>query len=117
MTKQRKDLYSSLEGFSSFFNAEELFEKASKKNEKIGIATVYRFLKKLVEDHELHSYTCEGKTIYSKNKHNHCHFICKKCGKKEHIDVKKLDFLEKGKKKVCHFQIDITGTCEDCVKR
>ncbi len=115
MTKQKKDLYESLGAQNSFFGAEELHATALKRNSKIGIATVYRFLKTAVEKGELHSYLCEGRSVYSQNKNNHCHFRCESCGKVEHVDVKKLDFLSKRRQKgIRHFQIDMTGICEDC---
>ena len=118
LTKQKKLLQEEMKPFDSFFNAEELYLKVSKKDKKIGIATIYRFLKSAVEKHYVHSFSCEGKTIYSLNKNNHCHFKCQKCGNLEHLDIKKVDFLPKSHKgTVCHFQIDITGTCEDCLKK
>ena len=118
ITKQKKLLQEEVEKFTAFFNAEELYHKVSRRCQKIGIATVYRFLKNLVDQHQLHSFSCTGKTIYSLNLDNHCHFICQKCGNLEHLEIKKVDFLPKNcKNKICHCQIDLTGTCEKCSKR
>lgn len=118
ITRQKKWLKEEVEKFTTFFNAEELYQKVSKRDQRIGIATVYRFLKNLVDNNKLHSFSCEGKTIYSLDLNNHCHFICQKCGNLEHLDLKKVDFLPKGRKnKICHFQIDLTGTCEKCLKK
>ena len=114
-TKQRQLIEKETTNFNSFFNAEELYKKVVKKNPKIGIATVYRFLNDLAKSGEIHSYTCDRRTIYSNSRKNHCHFRCEKCGNIKHIELKKLDFLQKQVKgEICHFQIDITGICEEC---
>lgn len=115
ITKQKKDLNDVMSTFSSFFDAEELYAKVSRKNTKIGLATVYRFLKNQEEQGKIHSFMCENRKIYSISKKNHVHFTCEECGKRQHITAKKLDFLKTAVSgKVCHFQIDISGICEKC---
>jgi len=117
-TRQKELIEQEIASFSSFFNAEELYDKVSKKNKSIGIATIYRFLNNLVKIGEIHSYTCDRKTIYSNSRKNHCHFTCEKCGEVKHIDIRKLDFLKKEiKGEICHFQIDVTGKCEKCLNK
>jgi Fur family zinc uptake transcriptional regulator len=114
-TRQKEILANLVKNFNSFFNAEDLFELAVKKDKSIGIATVYRFLKELRGRGKVHSYSCDRKTIYSIDKRSHCHFFCEKCGEVDHIDIKSLDFFEKKfKGKICHFQIDVSGVCEKC---
>jgi Fe2+ or Zn2+ uptake regulation protein len=116
-TKQEEVLSEEIKKLTSFFTAEELFSKVHVRNTKIGIATVYRWLKFLVEQGEVHSYLCERKTIYSTNTKNHCHFCCELCGKKKHINLKNIGVLQEGiKGKMCHFQVDVTGICEECLK-
>ncbi len=114
-TLQKKILKEELATFDSFFNGIDLHKKANKRNKKIGIATVYRFLKKSVEEGEIHSYLCGKRTIYSRNKNNHCHFVCKKCEVITHFHLKNFDFLNINGE-VCHFQVDVHGTCEKCLK-
>ena len=114
-TKQKQLIEQEISSFTSFFNAEELYHKVSKKNPKIGIATIYRFLNDLADHGEIHSFLCNRRTVYSNSKKNHCHFTCERCGEKKHIDIKKLDFLnEKVYGEACHFQIDVTGICKRC---
>ncbi len=114
-TNQKKLIEEEINYLSSFFDAEKLYKKVSKKDKNIGIATVYRFLKNLLKEGKIHSYVCNRKTIYSSNIKSHCHFICEDCGNIKHIDLKKLDFLQKEVKgDICHFQLDITGKCEKC---
>ena len=99
-----------------FFTADTLFSKV--KNKNIGIATVYRFLKQKTKQHLLHSYICEKKTVYSKQKTNHCHFTCQICKRSFHFDTKNIDFLKKDlDAQICHFQIDVTGVCKECLKK
>lgn len=114
-TKQKQLIMEEMTKFNSFFNAEELYHKASKNNSKVGIATVYRFLNDLTKNGEIHSFQCNRKTLYSNSKKNHCHFTCEKCGERKHIDIRKLDFLnQQVDGEVCHFQIDVTGICKKC---
>jgi Fe2+ or Zn2+ uptake regulation protein len=117
-TNQKKFIEEEIKNLHSFFDAEKLYKQVSKKNKKIGIATVYRFLKKLIEEGKIHSYSCNRKIIYSSNVKSHCHFICETCGDIKHINLKKLDFIKKEVQgDICHFQIDITGSCEKCTHK
>ncbi len=117
-TKQKELLNEEVKKLKSFFTAEELLIKAKKKDSRLGIATVYRFLSDLTNKRQIHSYVCDRKTIYSTRDNSHCHFTCEKCGKVEHIQVNSLDFIKnKVKGSICHFQIDVFGTCESCAKK
>ncbi len=114
-TSQKKIITAEVQKMRSFFDAEDLFRKVQKKDDKIGIATVYRQLRAMVEQGKLHSYMCKRKTVYTVDITNHCHFSCEQCGKTVHLDIKKLDFLEKViSGDICHFQIDVTGVCQGC---
>ena len=114
-TSQKKTLEKEVKKFKTFFTAEELLVKVKKSDSKIGIATVYRFLKDLTSKGKIHNYTCNRKTIYSLDKKSHCHFTCEKCGRIEHIEIKSLDFFRKKVTgSICHFQIDVSGVCERC---
>lgn len=116
-TKQKELIQSEVKTFTSLFTADELFDKIKKKDNTIGIATVYRLLKDLRKKKELHSYVCERKMIYSREKNNHCHFICQKCDQITHFNIEKIDFLKsKIKGDICHFQIDVHGICDKCLK-
>ena len=114
-TKQKELISSEIKSFDRFFNADELYDKVKKKDKKIGIATVYRVLRDLKGKSKLCSYVCNRKLIYSKDKKIHCHFICEKCGKMDHIVLDKLDFLKKNVEgELCHVQIDVSGVCKKC---
>ncbi len=117
-TSQKAILESEIGEFTSFFTAEELHGKITRSFPKIGIATIYRYLKSAVEHNEVHSYQCERRTIYSTNSKNHCHFYCEVCEEKKHISLKNIGALQESiKGKMCHFQIDVVGICEDCLRK
>ena len=114
-TSQKKLIKKEVLRFRSFFSAEKLYQQVVKRDDKIGIATIYRSLKQLVKEGAVHSYSCGNKTIYSSNARSHCHFICERCGGTKHIDLNLLDVLKKKVKgDVCHFQINVVGVCEEC---
>jgi len=115
ITKQKRILYQAMQKSTTLFDAKELYQHAFK---KIGLATIYRFLKTAEDAGEIHSFICNNRKIYSLGKKNHIHFHCEKCGLITHITIKNADFLhEELPGKVCHFQIDITGICNDCLKK
>lgn len=117
-TKQKEILTEEIKSLNSLFTAEDFFKKASKKYPNIGIATVYRFLNDLVNKKKLHSYICDRRTLYSKQKNNHCHFVCEKTGKIIHFELENLDFLKHIKHKIpgtiSSVQLEIKGICKDC---
>lgn len=67
-TRQKEVIEEEIRKTKTFFNAEALLEKVAKVDKKIGIATIYRFLKDARERNQIYSYTCQGKTIYSSTK-------------------------------------------------
>jgi Fur family transcriptional regulator, ferric uptake regulator len=118
LTIQKEAIEGQLTTFTSFFSAEDLYEKVKKKNSNIGIATVYRFLKSKRNIGALHQYTCEKKTLYSRSKLSHSHFTCEKCKKRTHFDLSSIDFVQKKiPGQACHIQLDVYGICSDCIKK
>jgi Fe2+ or Zn2+ uptake regulation protein len=113
-TRQKKYLQSKLDEIDTFFSAEDLFEIANKEHEKIGIATVYRFLNELKSRNLLYAYRCNGRTVFSKENKSHCHFICEKTGKVTHFTIDSLDFLkDKIPGSIKSFQLEVRGICKD----
>lgn len=114
VTRQKTILETELKKFKRFFSAEDLLEKVLVKDKKIGIATIYRFLKKTRDDGKIFSYSCGGKTIYSNHSTNHCHFECTKTGKVFHFEIDNLDFLkDKIPGHISSFQLEIKGECSE----
>lgn len=116
ITKQKKILLDALAQCSGFFSAEELQSFVKTKNKNMGIATIYRFLKKSEESERVHSYSCNNRKMYSTHTKNHIHFTCERCLKIHHLHVAKADFLQQNiPGKPCHFQLNISGICTQCL--
>lgn len=113
-TKQKVLLEQELRKISTFFDAEKLYDRATKRDPNIGIATVYRFLKELLKKGDINSYICNRRQVYSKHK-SHAHFVCEKTGKVIHFDVDSIDFLkDKIPGSITSFQIEVRGVCDNC---
>jgi len=111
-TRQKEIIQEKIHSLKSFFTAEELHEKIS--DEKIGIATVYRYLKELREQMKIFFYACDNKLIYSTQNKSHCHYVCEKTGKIKHIQIDNLDFLKnKIPGSITSFQIEVKGVCDN----
>lgn len=114
-TRQKKLMQNQIASFTTFFSAEQLYRKVQKQDATIGLATVYRHLKELVEAAELHTYQCNRRAIYSQKQQQHCHFHCQKTGKTTHFTLDSLNFLtEKIPGSIVSIQIEIEGVCDDC---
>jgi Fe2+ or Zn2+ uptake regulation protein len=114
-TMQKRIIQNLIDNTKSFFTAEDIYKKLKKENPKVGIATVYRFLKELQKERIIHSFTCSRKNLYSRNGMSHCHFVCEICEVRKHINLSKIDFLDKFiEDELCHFQIEISGICKNC---
>ncbi len=114
-TRQKKAIEKELLKMRFFFTAEELHEIISRTDPKIGIATVYRFLKELKKSRKIHEYLCDRKGLYSIKEMNHSHFKCESCGRIEHVAIKNLDFFKNFVDgDICHFQVEVSGICGVC---
>lgn len=115
-TRQKNYLQSKLDEIDTFFSAEGLLEMANKEHEKIGIATIYRFLNDLKGRNLIYAYRCNRRTVFSKKNRSHCHFVCENSGKIIHFTIDSLDFLkDKIPGSIKSFQLEVRGACnEDC---
>jgi Fe2+ or Zn2+ uptake regulation protein len=115
-TKQKEVIQKELDGIDVFFTSDELHKKVAEHNKHIGIATIYRFLNERKKENKVYSYICDNKSVYSKNKNSHCHFVCEKTGKVIHFTIDSLDFLKnKIPGSIKSFQIEVKGICNTCV--
>jgi Fe2+ or Zn2+ uptake regulation protein len=116
-TKQKELIQKEIDKFKTFFTAEELYDQVKKIDNKIGFATIYRFLKRLRKCEDIYSYTCDNKLTYSKENKSHCHFVCEETGKVIHFYINSLDFLkDKIPGSITSFQIEVRGICKKCSK-
>lgn len=117
-TKQKELMNIELGKLNVFFTAEDFYKILKKKDQNIGIATVYRHLRNLEEQKKIHSYLCDRKTVYSREHESHCHFVCKSCNQMTHFNIDSLDPIKKKVKgDICHFEMSISGYCEKCLKK
>lgn len=113
-TRQKEIMDSQRVLIKTFFTAEGLYEKINRIDSKIGIATVYRYLKTLRNNNEVYTYSCDGKSIYSNNRSNHCHFICEETNKIIHFNVDNIDFLKnKIPGEITSFSLEVRGICKN----
>lgn len=116
-TKQKRIIDEEIRTFRTFFSVEDAYERVRKRDDGIGIATVYRYLREIESEEGLNVYTCNRRRVYSFNRDSHCHFICTVCGKAFHFEMGKLDDLKDNVRgKISHFQIDVHGVCESCLE-
>jgi len=116
-TKQKEIIKKEVEKFDVFFTAEDIYNNVKKINKNIGLATIYRYLNSLKKLRTIHSYKCENRLIYSKEKESHCHFTCEETGEVIHFDIDSLDFLkDKIPGSIISFQIEVRGICKKCSK-
>ncbi|PIN80506.1 hypothetical protein COV13_03430 [Candidatus Woesearchaeota archaeon CG10_big_fil_rev_8_21_14_0_10_32_9] len=114
-TKQKELIKNELDSINTFFSAEELHSRVKKKDETIGIATIYRYINELKGKGEVFSYVCDRRNIYSKGQKSHCHFMCEKTGKIIHFEINNLDFLKnKIPGSIKSFQLEVKGICREC---
>jgi Fe2+ or Zn2+ uptake regulation protein len=112
-TRQKREIENAISKINKLFTAEEIYYKA--KDKGIGIATVYRFLKEMEKNREIHAFSCDRRKLYSKKGMAHSHFVCESCGVKKHIVLDKIDFLKKYvDEDLCHVQIELSGICAHC---
>ncbi|MBM3232331.1 hypothetical protein FJZ21_03065 [Candidatus Pacearchaeota archaeon] len=115
-TRQKKEIEEIISKTNNLFTSEEIYSKIKSKG--VGIATVYRFLKEMEKNREIHSFVCDRKKLYSKKEITHSHFVCESCGTRKHIILDKIDFLKKYiDEDLCHVQIELSGVCESCKKK
>ncbi len=121
-TKQRAIIEEVLKEAGRPVNTTDIFILSSKKHKNIGIATIYRTLKKLLEENKIVTASIPGDTPYYEmaHKHHHHHFKCDKCGTVIDVedcllDEKKLkkSLLKSGLRLKNH-DITLYGTCNIC---
>jgi len=80
VTKQRKAIFSVLQGDASHPTAEEIYRRVKDRLPHISLATVYRNLKLLSQEGLiLEIPTPDGPSRYDPQTHEHYHFFCDHC--------------------------------------
>ena len=119
-TKQRSSILEVLDEIGRPVTPSELLDYSSVKSPGLGLATVYRALKQLVETGKVRKIEISGVPPHYEvlcEKHHHHFFVCEECQTMSVLagcsgGFKKL--LPAGSKMTSH-EVVIYGECQDCV--
>ena len=124
VTAQRQLLLSLLKNAGGHISAKELYRQASRKNDSISLATVYRTLQLfkelgLVEERRLGQLYCRYEV---KSSIEHQHLVCRACGKVIEFESPLIRKLVEALKQEHGFDLTkvdlyMEGYCQDCAKR
>lgn len=99
--------------------ADRIYIDLSRKLPTISKATVYNNLKLFLNKGIIKEVNLDNSEIHYEMKiHDHAHFVCKKCGKIEDLDIKNI-LIDTSN--IEGFEIDsqdifLKGICKDCLK-
>ena len=120
-TWQRDAVRSALAESGGFVSAQALHASLRDAGSTIGIATVYRALADLTDEHGADALQHDGETLYracATTGHHH-HLICRSCGRTVEISA---DVVESWARSIAadhgfrdpEHVVDIFGVCQDC---
>lgn len=118
-SRQRTAIRNAIDAAGRPLSPQEICDAAQIEVPGLGIATVYRNLKQLVEAEEITAVVLPGESPRYESMHqgHHHHFQCKEC--KRVFDVHKcpgnLDRLAPKGFQVDHHELTLYGRCEECV--
>ncbi len=128
-TQQRKILLSFLNTVSDRqLTIEEILEELNSKGETVPQSSVYRLMKKLVEEGVVRRHSKEDSRQYvyqiieSEDCHAHLHLQCTECGKLVHLSHEATKEARQWMKGATGFDLDqektyLYGTCKECKNR
>jgi Fur family transcriptional regulator, ferric uptake regulator len=124
LTRQRQLLFDIINNAHDHLNAEQLFEKAQKRDAKINRVTVYRTLKLLkteglIDELDLMHFEGEHHYYETRLKQEHAHLVCLGCGTVREYFGDPLQRMKQQIESDFGFQISVTrtevgGYCADC---
>ncbi len=117
-TRQKRAIRQALQGAGRPLSTEEVFEAAQREIDGLGIATVYRSIRSLLDDGWLAPVEVPGKgTLYElAGKGHHHHFSCTSCHRVYELDGCDSGVavrLPKGFRASRH-EVTLYGTCAKC---
>jgi Fur family ferric uptake transcriptional regulator len=110
-----------METFDDFRSAQEIHALLSRRDEHVGLSTVYRTLQSLAEGGAIDSLRTEaGESIYRRcSTSHHHHLVCRACGATVEVEGPAVEkwtravATEHGYSEVSH-TLEIFGTCANC---
>src|SRR5438067_305413 len=96
-TSQRALIWTSLLESKGHPSVEEIRDKLLQQGHRIGLATIYRTIKILLESGLIRQSKLHGMTRYEPliNQPNHLHFICNSCGSTVEFPSRRIEHLIK----------------------
>lgn len=119
-SQQRRLIYETLVSTTAHPDVESIFAEVRKKLPDIGIATVYRNLRRLVADGLVNTLeTTKDCVHYDADVSNHAHFVCEKCGKIKDLFIASpmSDAVEQLGYEVKREKLIFYGVCPECGRR
>jgi Fur family ferric uptake transcriptional regulator len=125
-SKRRDFIFDFVVQKNGHFTIDDLYRQILAIDPLIGIATIYRTARLLVESGILTEHTFgEKKGFFELTRHqftNHGHLVCLKCGKIIEFQCNVIDDYQVRLEKKHRFKInshkfEIYGTCPDCLKK
>ncbi len=96
-TSQRTLVWETLLDLEGHPTVEEIRERLLERGHRVGLSTVYRTLKILLDSGMVRQSKSDNTTLYEPliDEPNHIHFVCNKCGKTEEFSSPKIERLIK----------------------
>ena len=125
VTNQRLLILQCLIDGRDHVTAQELFEVVSKKDNSLGFATVYRFLRSLAEAKlvtEVRMGGLPARYEWTQKKSHHDHITCQNCGKISEFENPQIEHLQMEIAKSLGFVLtdhvlELYGICSTCQKQ
>jgi Fur family ferric uptake transcriptional regulator len=122
-TSQRALIWKALLDSKGHPSVEEIRDELLKDGHRIGLATIYRTVKLLLESGFVRQSKLHGMTRYEPvvNQPNHLHFICNVCGTTVEFPSRKIEHLIRRATRANDFEerysrYAIFGICKDCLR-
>ena len=119
-TSQRQIVFEALD-YLGHATTEDLIEYIKKHYDNISLATIYRNISILLDEHKIKRVPLQENDVLETVKQNHYHFVCKKCGNIYDVDSSKASKVVDALKMIDNheieeFSISLYGICEECKK-
>jgi len=120
-TRQRRAVAAALQSCEDFRSAQEIHDLLRRKDEHVGLSTVYRTLQALADNGDVDVLrTQEGEALYRRcSASHHHHLVCRRCGRTVEVEGPTVERWstsvaeEHGFTDVSH-TLEIFGTCPSC---
>ena len=119
-TRSQEKIFNMIKSLNRSMSAQELFMELRKRNDNIGLATVYRSLEALKLEGVVSMRTlATGESVYTSIQKDQHHLTCVNCGKSIPINECPVHQLEKELQgsyqfKVYYHTLEFFGLCEKC---